>query len=157
MGLIATDINETVEYSLPEDQGEDRTIFILRALDYRERQYVRGLAYAEGDVVKVTVPSNGKATAPTVAEVDQVDLSRKGMIDSSLLTVQLGVKGWKNFLKRDGKPVPFEIVSRMVPGIGTRDVVKEDIILQCFRGSWISQISARILDLSRLDGEQQKN
>jgi hypothetical protein len=158
MGLIATDINETVSFSLKEDQGEDRTVFQLRALDYRERQFTRRLVYAEGDLMKVAVSKDGDGKPEVKEEKTEVGLSRRGIVDSSIWTVRLGLTGWtENFKTQAGSPVPFEKESVSIPGVGTREVLKESIVLRFFRGTWISDISAQILNLSSLDGEQEKN
>jgi hypothetical protein len=157
MGIVAIDVEQTVEYSLQEDEGEQKTVFKLRALDALERSFVSN----------ITSPSHiGKSNGANEAtQDDEKEAIYVQSNEATLLTVmsgsvwalRLALLGWTRFSLADGKDVPLERETVVIPGVGKREVLKEDLVLRRFKSQWIGELSGEILRLSRLSGEQRKN
>jgi hypothetical protein len=147
MGLIATDVNQTVEFSLAEDQGADKTVFLLRSLDLRERAFVSGRSVPGVNLRKT---SSGESADPGV-------MTPESIVDGTIWAIRLGLKGWRNFLRPDGQAVLVQMETVQVPGIGPREVLTEECVLRNFKKLWAAEICAEILSISELSGDQRKN
>lgn len=130
MALITMNPDAVREYSLKEDQGEDRTVFKLGVLDAFSWAFIE----KTGDWQKAT----GNAI--------------------SLLNfiVLFGVRGWSNFRDAEGKELAFETEQIDVPMVGKRDVMKKEL-LRHFTVPWITELAQEIQATNRLSGEERKN
>lgn len=150
MGLIATDTSQTVEFSLAADQGPDRTVFFLRSLDMRERAFITG-RFSPG--MRIRQKSENEEDVSS----DLGTITPQSVVDSAIWAVRLGLRGWSNFLSSSGGSLPVAMEQETIPGVGTREVLTEECVLRNFRKEWVNELSAEILRLSQLTGEQRKN
>ncbi len=149
MGLIATDVNQTVEFSLASDQGADRTVFTLRSLDMRERAFVTG-KLEKGTTIKAVDDKEDPV-------VERGVMTPESVVDGTIWAARLGLCGWRNFVTASGSPVEVQTELISIPGVGTRKVLTEDCVLRNFAKDWVDEISGEILGMSRLAPGQRKN
>jgi hypothetical protein len=149
MGLIATDVSQTVEFSLASDQGEDRTVFTLRPLDMRERAFVTG-KLERGTTIKAVDDKEEVI-------VERGIMTPESVVDGTIWAARLGLCGWRNFVTAAGSPVEVQTEAISIPGIGTRKVLTEECVLRNFTKGWVDEISAEILAMSKLAPGQRKN
>ena len=149
MGLIATDVSQTVEFSLASDQGDDRTVFMLRPLDMRERAFVTG-KLEKGTTIRGVDDKEDLI-------VERGVMTPESVVDGTIWAVRLGMCGWRNFLTAAGSPVEVQTETISIPGIGTRKVLTEECVLRNFVKVWVDEIGSEILTMSKLAPSQRKN
>jgi len=132
----------TLEYSLAEDEGPDKTVFILEPLDPIVAAHVKD---------KLFVYHLNKDKSPE----DEASISfNKNELD--LLSFRLGVKGWRNFRDDSGKEIGYRTESYGIPSVGPRPLLDRRLLVY-FRPSWISEIAAKVQGESFLSEDDRKN
>lgn len=108
---IATSRDRKTEYILKADRGaENHTVFLIGVLTHRQKREIESLAtkaidFSSIDLAEVRkdgVNAEAKLMEKARVSPDFLKLSR----DAMDLKVRYGIKGWRNFLFDDGKPVP---------------------------------------------------
>lgn len=140
--IYAIDSTATLEYSLQEDKGEERTVFLIAVVDPITRAHIEDL------YLKWSINRGAGADGPATASFD------KNKLDLDI--VRFGLRGWRNFRKRDGSEVEFKTVSKGIQGLGPRSVISDEC-LRLFAPEWISELADAIRKAQRLDAEQEKN
>lgn len=123
--LIAVDTNVVRDYTLERDRGENPTVFELGVMDGVLGPYL---------IDKYSQVSQTKGESQVV--------TMKGgsyMLD----VVRFGLKGWRNFVDKEGKPVPFKRSQMNIPNIGNRWVVDEQC-LRALEAEWITELANEI-------------
>jgi hypothetical protein len=140
MARIAFDPTRTVDFSLPDDQDEPRTIFELGVLDEDLFNYITDFRRQFG--VNRTNP-NGQAT------VFQNDAQ------ANALLVRFGVKGWRNYSNAQNRPVVVQLEDRIVPNVGVRKGLTDEAIMY-LRGK-IDILAREVEQLNLPTEESEKN
>jgi hypothetical protein len=144
---IAFDVKETREYILEADRKllpEQQTIFVLGTLDSSLAGQIND---ASVDFQLNDKEPDGEANIQW----------RRGF--RQLQLVRFGLKGWSNFLDRQGKQIRFDpkehAQSFAVPAVGDRDGLK-DSTLDLLK-PYIRELATEIDKDNRLGKEEEKN
>jgi hypothetical protein len=108
--LPVYDINQTIEYTHPEDVGEVKTIFLLGVLD------AKAAAYVNTKFTAIQMQAAGKKDDGTTEMVPNIKIDHDG---KQIEVVALGLKGVQNF----GTQLKF--VEKVYP-FGKRKVVSDE-------------------------------
>jgi hypothetical protein len=143
--VIPIDIAETKEYVLKVDRGnpaENQTIFILGVVDVLTRAKIEDL------YLRWSYNQKGGDDDQATAKFSQNDLN--------LDIVRFGLKGWKNFLLKDGSDVPFTMVSKGIQGLHPRQVI-DDKGLRYLAAEWVAELADAIRKFNSIDDDTRKN
>jgi len=143
--LIGVDVNETKEFILPADAGDDPTVFLIGRLDVN-------VAAAIKDAM-TNYAVNQKAGPDGLATMT---INKNAM---DVTVVRLGLKGWRNLkIRKDGQLVdlPFETETIGFKGIAPRPVV-HNRCMAYFAESWIEPLAKAITGENFLTPDESKN
>jgi len=144
--LVAVDTSATREYTLKSDvrpkaltEGEpwQPTVFEIGVLDG-----ILGPMLL--DKHTVTARKNRDSTVDMKPGSYMLDI------------VRFGLRGWKNFADKDGKPVEFIRTQMQVLGVGMRWVADDRCIAK-LQSEWMSELSDAILNANQLSEDDVKN
>jgi hypothetical protein len=106
--LKAINPNYTENYSLREDEGDDKTVFTVGLIDSITRAFIDDKHLEMRD-------ADGQTSFNDVA-----------LHDKYLAFVRFGLKGWSNFKDAEGNDVPFMTEEVNFPRLGKRTVVSDE-------------------------------
>jgi hypothetical protein len=137
--LPVYDINQTTEFTHPDDTGDTKTVFLLGVLDAKAQAFVNTKFTA------VEMQADGKKEDGTTAMVPNIKIDHDG---KQIEVVALGLKGVQNF----GSPLTF--VEKLYP-FGKRKVV-DDRSLDALK-PYIPAIADAITKANEFTGADVKN
>lgn len=130
MSVIAVNVNEVREYSLLEDNGDNKTIFNLGQFDTFVRSYLS-------------------------AKINKIQTDGGDINEWSYDVLRFGLKGWKNLKHADGTDVVFSTTKVKVPGTTEKEVVSDECIA-LLKYEWVEELSLDIYKNNWLSAEQKK-
>jgi len=139
MAITTINSDAVIEYSLPSDTSEDKTIFLLGSLD----SFVRAHIFENHQDVNANEPVKTQvATNHMFYEF-----------------VRFGLKGWRHLLNIDGQEVQFKTEEVNLSRIGKRTVASEESMKYLDNGSLenLYKIGTEIINHSRLSVDEAKN
>lgn len=135
--LVALDINAIKEYSLFEDVGDEKTIFLLGQLDSITRAFLDDL------YIDISKDANGVDITKDRTNMKLVDI------------VRFGLKGWKNFKDSKGVDVEFRTEEKIYPIVGKK-IVASDESLNKLQREWKWELAGEIIIVNSLTEDDKK-
>jgi hypothetical protein len=133
--IIARDITEVKEYSLMEDTGENKSVFLIGALDIPVRAYL-------DDTFSVF---------DATQNINDVNVHAK-----YLEFVRFGLKGWKNIPDKDGKEIEFVTEEKVFPRVGKRTIASDES-LNKLKLTQIIELGMQVVRDNTISGQDLKN
>jgi hypothetical protein len=143
--VIPIDISETKDYVLKSDRSnppESQTVFKIGVVDVLTRAKIEDL------YLRWSYNKKGGADDQATALFSQNDLN--------LDIVRFGLKGWSNFVRKDGTDAPFEMSSRGIQGLPPRSVI-DDKSLRYLASEWVAELAEAIRKFNSIDEDTRKN
>jgi len=138
----AFDVNQVKEYSLINDRGEDRTIFLLGVLDSKLEFFLADKTKSFG----LNTKSQEDSPATIHLEIDV----------HNWRVVKYGLKGWKNFKNpKTGEDYPFRTQVENIQGVGPRNAVHADSL--DLLKPIIKELAKEILQINKVTEQDEKN
>lgn len=103
-------------------------------VEFQNDIFIRGKEGQEKKEVKVRIPLNR----------------------SSYMFAKYGLRGWNNFVDEKGNHIPFECVEEIIPGVGSIQVVKEEL-LNRIPFDVIGEIATEVNSENEVSKEDEKN
>ncbi|MEI8350095.1 MAG: hypothetical protein WCI77_08065 [Candidatus Omnitrophota bacterium] len=141
MGIVALDINATIDHVSKKDIVGPKTIWKLGIIDTRIRKQLEDIAWEyETDPSQ---PGTGKVKASFNIGKGEIEF------------VAFGLKGFENFTDKDGTPVEFKTEKRMMAN--KIYYVVSDEVIKVIPGDIITELANRIKEINKVGEEERKN